>query len=124
MRPPCEIVVNRILPSVRAELVRVLINEHGMRQVAVAEMFGITQASVSQYLTQSRGKDDLLMGMFPEIQKLARETAKDLVEKGGTPDGVDPWVPLCEICKKILGNPKFESYRAAASLRTCPVCPK
>ena len=69
MRPPCEIVVNTILPNVRAELVKVLIEEYGLRQVDVATLLDITQASVSQYRTLIRGRDELLLEIFPEIEK-------------------------------------------------------
>ena len=119
MRPPCEITVNKVLPNVRAELVKILINEYSMRQVDVAKLFGITQASVSQYLTANRGRDELLLEIFPEIEKYARETAKNLVEnKGQIEDGTDAWEPLCDICRKILKSSKFSTYcKEAAQLK-------
>ena len=124
MRPPCEIVVNKILPNVRAELVKVLIHEYCMRQVDVADLFKITQASVSQYLTASRGGDELLMEMIPEIEEYARETAKGIVNrKRSSESNPNPWEPICEICKKILYNPKFCSYcKHLNQLHECGIC--
>ena len=125
MRPPCEIVVNTILPNVRAELVKVLIEEYGLRQVDVATMLDITQASVSQYRTLIRGRDELLLEIFPEIEKYAKETAKYIMEQGVDANNIEPWSQICEMCKKIFYHPKFEQYRlSSAQIKECGVCDK
>jgi hypothetical protein len=41
MKPPCEVIVRKILPTLRASLVKVLVNE-GMQQKEVASILGIT----------------------------------------------------------------------------------
>ena len=125
MRPPCEIVVNTILPNVRAELVKVLIEEYGLRQVDVATMLDITQASVSQYRTLIRGRDELLLEIFPEIEKYAKETAKSIMEHGADTKNAEPWSQICEMCKKIFYHPKFEQYRLTnAQIKECGICDK
>ena len=123
MRPPCEVVVNTILPNVRAELVKVLIEEHHLRQVDVATLLDITQASVSQYRALIRGRDEVLLEIFPEIEKYAKEAAKSIVERERGADDPEPWNHLCDMCKKILYNPKFEQYRQQiAHMNECGIC--
>jgi len=56
MRPPCEIVVNLVLPTIRAMLVKDLVERHKLSQVEVARRLDITQPAVSQYLSALRGK--------------------------------------------------------------------
>ena len=121
MRPPCEIVVNSILPTVRAELVKVLITDYKLRQVDVAELLGITQASVSQYRAASRGKDQELRDTFPEIERIARDVAKRIVDEGKPKE--EPWIPICDMCKIIICNPKFKEYKKnSRSLEGCSAC--
>jgi predicted transcriptional regulator len=123
MRPPCEVVVNTVLPNVRAELVKVLIREYHMRQVDVASMLGITQASVSQYCSAIRGKDKVLIEIFPEIEKYAQETARKLMEKDTSVKDPESWIHLCDICKRIFYNPKFKQYRQEIyKIKECGIC--
>lgn len=123
MRPPCEVVVNTILPNVRAELVRVLIEEYNLRQVDVAALLNITQASVSQYRTLIRGRDELLLEIFPEIEDYTREAARCIMDRNGDTEIAEPWNCICEICKKILYNPKFQKYQSVVGQTNgCSVC--
>ncbi len=123
MRPPCEVVVNTVLPNVRAELVRVLIKDYHLRQVDVAAMLNITQASVSQYCASTRGRDEVLMEIFPEIEKYAQEVAKKIMEKDKSIKDPESWIHLCDICKRIFYNPKFKQYRnEMAQLKNCGIC--
>ena len=123
MRPPCEIVVNTILPNVRAELVKVLIEDYHLRQVDVATLLDITQASVSQYRTLIRGRDELLLEIFPEIEKYTKEAAKCIMEQNENAACVDSWDCICDMCKKILYNPKFKQYRiSSAQMKGCGAC--
>lgn len=110
-RPPCEIVVNKILPCVRSEVVRILSNTYNMRQIEIANIMGITQASVSQYLTASRGKDKRFWKIFPEIKLYAGKAARDMVEdlnKIGNDRNSQSL--LCTICRKIRDDDRFSTY--------------
>ncbi len=95
-----------------------------MRQVDVADLLEITQASVSQYLNLGRGRDELLIDMFPEIESYARETAKSIMKgcnvDGNSPD--NPWEPICDICRKVYYNPKFSGYsEQQAQMNECKI---
>lgn len=55
MRPPCEEIFKDVLPTIRAILVKDLVERHDLNQVEVARRLGITQPAVSQYLRSLRG---------------------------------------------------------------------
>lgn len=100
MRPPCEVVVKRVLPTIRAMLVRDLVKRHGLSQVQVAEKLGITQPAVSQYLSSARGtsrveeilkKDDLASSIHKLSDAVARGEASrsQILEK------------YCDLCRSM-----------------------
>jgi len=55
MHPPCEMMVDTFLPSMRA-LVAKRLKEEGLSQGKIASLLGVTQASVSSYLSASAGR--------------------------------------------------------------------
>ena len=55
MKPPCELIVWYVIPTIRAELAKELI-KLGLSQKEVSERLGITQSAVSQYVKDKRGK--------------------------------------------------------------------
>ena len=95
MRPPCEIVVWYVIPSIRSELAKELL-KLGMKQKAISELLDITQPAVSQYISDKRGhgikfdeKTQNMIGLF----------AKDLMEQNlGQADVIRR---ICDICKNV-----------------------
>ncbi len=97
MKLPCEIVVTRILPTAKGALAEELVRRHGMTQVQVASMFGVTSAAVSQYLKgfaegnglidRSEYRDDFYAFIAGEADKVAA--------------GEDVTEALCSICRFI-----------------------
>ena len=53
---PQEIEVWYLLPALRKEVAKELVEKHKLRQKEVASMLDITEAAVSQYLKHKRGK--------------------------------------------------------------------
>jgi predicted transcriptional regulator len=97
MRPPCEIVVQRVLPAIRSELARIML-EDGMPQQQVANRLGLSKAAVSQYVSSKRGKDVC----FPSD---IEEKIKDLAESlAGSLAGNDAVSSLCAVCKGIQSS--------------------
>src|SRR2546426_9421836 len=78
MLQPQELVVAKLLPTIRARLARELLRTYKMKQVDVARSMGITQAAVSHYNTQSRGVDQEMLRLFPEIKPFVNELADRL----------------------------------------------
>lgn len=95
MRPPCEIIVWYVIPSIRSELAKELLNL-GMKQKEISEVLDITQPAVSQYISDKRGHS---IKFEPEIQAMIREFAMDLVQ--GKASQIDIIPKMCEVCKKI-----------------------
>ncbi len=95
MRPPCEIVVWYVIPTIRSELAKELLNL-GMKQKEISELLDITQPAVSQYISDKRGHG---IKFNDETQNLIREFAKGLVEGKNTQRDIIPHV--CEICRKV-----------------------
>jgi predicted transcriptional regulator len=120
MLQPYELVVNKILPTIRAKLAQVLIQEYNLKQVDVAEKLGVTQAAVSHYNTHTRGADQTILQLFPEIEGFVEDLAKDIVE--GMPR--DQQVArLNNICWQLMYTERFCSYhRKIADLEGCNVC--
>src|SRR5437899_11380180 len=80
MLQPQELVVARLLPTIRARLARELLHTYKMKQVDVARSMGITQAAVSHYNTQSRGVDQEMLHLFPEIKPFVHELYVQFVQ--------------------------------------------
>ncbi len=124
IRPVCEVVVGKILPTLRGEVAQVLSRDYGIRQKDIADMLGITQASVSLYVNATRGQDRLLMEMFPDIQSMAAKAARGMVkgaEKGN--DECHSMVIFCALCKEIQDDDRFDEYlRRLAENKDFTVC--
>src|SRR5207245_9459429 len=65
MLQPQELVVARLLPTIRARLARELLHTYKKKQVDVARSVGLTQAAVGHYHTQGRGLERELLRRFP-----------------------------------------------------------
>lgn len=86
MKPPCEIVVKKILPAIRSILVKDLSKRHKLSQTQIANYLGITQPAVSQYLGSARGagkiKEKLKeTGIYPELKDLSDKIAEGDTKK-------------------------------------------
>ena len=122
MKPFCEIVVQDVLPAVRALVAKELMEKYKMTQTDVAKKLGVTQAAVSQYSRHLRGykvkalvKDN---SVKKEIEKLAKSVAS------GEMDAIIAMKELCLICslirkRKIICNIHKNS---SACLENCTLC--
>jgi uncharacterized protein len=73
---PQEIEVWYLLPALRSELAKILVSEHKLSQKDTANILGITESAISQYLKSKRGKE---ITFDPkELQKI-RETANLII---------------------------------------------
>ena len=71
-RMPQEIEVWYVLPAIRRELARSLINDYGLSQKKAANRLGITEAAISQYVKAKRGSSiSFGRGVIDEIRKSA-----------------------------------------------------
>ncbi|MBU2617671.1 MAG: helix-turn-helix domain-containing protein [Euryarchaeota archaeon] len=94
MKSPCELVVWYVLPCIRSELTKELV-KFGLPQKEVSERLGITQAAVSQYVKEKRGKT---MKFKEDAKEAIRELAKDIA-RDDTFSNLT--IRTCEVCTKI-----------------------
>lgn len=95
MKPPCEIVVWYVIPAIRSELAKELLNL-GMRQKDVSEIMDITQPAVSQYITDKRGSG---IKLDDNVRKMIKEFAHELSDGTSTKKDLVP--RTCKICKNV-----------------------
>ncbi len=95
MNPFCEVVVLKVLPTIRALIAEELINVMGYTQVEAAKMLGVTQPAISQYKSQLRGKKALKIKQNLAVYSLIQKTAQELAQGKEKPGR------LCEICREI-----------------------
>lgn len=101
MKIPCELVVWYVLPAIRKDLARELVDTYNMSQTEVAKRFGVTGAAISQYLKKKRG-ENLLIEESPDNEKYLegiRASAKRLAE--GETDFADEMCRMCRVVKQI-----------------------
>lgn len=100
---PCERAVNAILPLIRAKIARSLVIDFKLTQMRAAEILGLTQAAVSQYVTSKRGYR-LRIPKSSAAARSIKETAKELAEGRLSKNKLQD--RLCEICHMIRETPK------------------
>lgn len=122
MKTPCELVVGKILPALRASVVKELSIKYHMKQSDIAKKLGITQASVSQYLSATRAGGTKVVESFPKITTYADHIAKRIVSG----ENKYEWYSvLCEACQDIRSDEEFcRMHRIASNLTGCDVCDK
>ena len=121
MLQPFEVVTSKLLPTIRARLAQVLLDEYKMRQVEVAKHLGITPAAVSHYKTASRGIDPELVKLFPEIDVFVSEVAARIAD--GMPQTQQVSL-VSELVERLMNTQRFCEYhkRIAAIDPGCSVC--
>lgn len=74
MKLKLEMMIQQILPSVRSFVAKELVFQYRLSQTEAAELLGITQPAISQYLNNVRGKNSLVenKAVLAVLQKLAR----------------------------------------------------
>ncbi|MEM4523525.1 MAG: helix-turn-helix domain-containing protein, partial [Archaeoglobaceae archaeon] len=98
MKPHCIYIVKYILPALRAHLARELF-KRGFKMKDVAEMLGLTQAAVSQYLSSKRGQKGIeILEKDEEVKSIVLELADLIAQHKITIDDADH---LCKICEVI-----------------------
>ena len=74
---PQEIEVYYILPALRSELAKAL-KQTGKSQKAIAELFGVSEPPVSQFMHEKRGAE---VEFTPPMQAVIKDAAKRITDK-------------------------------------------
>ncbi len=86
----CEKMAKKI-PAIRAAIAKELASQ-GVQQERIAELLGVSQGAISQYINKHRGRDLFVAGFQNEIKEICQNLVKDkaVLEK-----------EICALCKKI-----------------------
>ena len=118
MKPPCEIVVWYVIPAIRSELAKELLNL-GMKQKDISKLMDITQPAVSQYITDKRGSG---IKLDNEVRIMIKDFAKELYD--GRATKADLISRTCLICKyvkteDVLSQLNIDSSELSDDCQSC-----
>ena len=121
MLQPQEVVVAKLLPTIRARLAKELLRTYKMKQVDVARSMGITQAAVSHYNTQSRGVDQDMMSRFPDIRGFVDNIADKIAHGMSMSQQIST---NNEFCANLMQTARFCDYHKSLGDidPTCTAC--
>jgi predicted transcriptional regulator len=121
MKIPCELIVWYVLPSIRRELARELVDKHNFSQAEVARRFGVTDAAISQYLKAKRGtsKEIENSGKYEDFRKEVESAAVRMVNGS---DIVTETCRICEMVKKSGMLVKVYETRTGVRAPQCVTC--
>lgn len=101
MTMPCEAVIKKFLPAIRASVTSELYERHNFSQVQIAESLGVTQAAVSNYLAGKYAKHIKKLESTPMIQKAAKDIAMAIIS--GKTKGKPTINAICVSCSNYSG---------------------
>ena len=94
MKTPCEQIVWDVVPVIKKEFAKMLVNEFNCNQRETAKKLGTTEAAISRYLSGKRGVLEIVdEEILDEIKKFAAE----IVSKNKCTSADE----ICRICKLI-----------------------
>ena len=105
-RTPCEYMIWNGIPVIRKEIAESMIKEYGLSQREAAEKLGITPSAVCQYLSNKRGKIEIL---DDGINKEITISAERIIKNGSTHLVIE----TCRICRLIRQNKGSSAFRKA-----------
>jgi predicted transcriptional regulator len=115
MKTTCEIMVQKVLPAIRAEISRSMIFEHGCTQQGVADILELSRAAVSQYVSEKRGAEvDFSEETQNEIRKFALALLKGKFSSQEKAKG------MCDICCFVQKSGWL--YKNAPEAKACILC--
>jgi predicted transcriptional regulator len=121
MKIPCELIVWYVLPSIRRELAKELVEKHNLKQAEVARRFGVTDAAISQYLKAKRGtsKEIENSGQYEAFKREVEISAARIMEGS---DIVTETCRICDMVKKSGMLSKVYEIHTGMQAPSC-VCP-
>ncbi len=106
MKIVCEIIVQRVLPGLRAVISKELMTTYGMNQTEISEKLGTTQPAISQYLRHLRG-ENLKIFQDADIEWRIKTLCKKI--KQNETDAKIVSDEICELCNLIIKKGMLKS---------------
>jgi len=114
LKTTCEIMVQKVLPAIRAEIARVMFFEHRCTQQEIADILCLSRAAVSQYMSEKRGAEvDFPEEVRAEVRKFSVRLLKGMDQK-------DQVEGMCNICRFVQRSGWFDKNIPEAGL--CILC--
>jgi len=98
LRTVCEEVVRYVLPTYRSLIARKLVNDYGLTQEEVSKIMGVSQAVVSYYVSNKRGKG---ISKYEKVELLQKEAEKSARRLANGESSIKIAKEFCEICKVL-----------------------
>lgn len=112
---PCELSAKYVIPALRLMIAKRLIEKHGLTQLEVAKLLGVTQPSISHYLNSKRGiRMAKTLSRSRDVREYVDRYVEEIMASGSPPKDM----PFCAICeaavKQIAGRKKSLSRTSKA----------
>lgn len=119
MKTPCEIVVWYVLPTIRREIAKELVEAYHMKQADVGRLFGVTDAAISQYLKKKRGGSSLIEDSehYSRFLEEIKSSAKYIYDGKSNMS-----VEMCRICKYIKNVGLLAQIYSDSTGQEAPQC--
>jgi predicted transcriptional regulator len=95
-------VIRYVLPAFRATVARSLIVDYGYTQSEAARLLGTTQAAISYYMGERRGKRIRSFENNDLVRAAATDVAKGL--SSGDLSGQGATAKFCQLCAKLRSS--------------------
>jgi len=123
MKPLCEIIVQQVLPPVRAIITKELVEEYGMKGKDVAKALHITPAAITHYLKKARGSQTKVIMQNKKVSGEIKALSKKIAEGKMAP--TDEMKSFCDICRSIRKEGIICAFHLKTSdMKTCDICLK
>jgi predicted transcriptional regulator len=124
LKLPCEIVVRDVLPVVRSIVVKELAEKYNFTQEEIASKLGITQASVSYYLSAKRGYKTNLVKEAKLMEDVGHRIARGVAK--GNITQMEIIENICRMCRTFRSRDIVceihESLFPSLKGEVCKVC--
>jgi predicted transcriptional regulator len=114
---PQEIEVWYLIPGIRRELAKLLIDEYKMNQKDISKILGITESAVSQYIKNKRGNE---MKFSKEDMELIRKSADKIAIRNTEANR-----EIYNLCVKFRGSEslcEFHRQHDSTIKKDCDLC--
>ena len=115
---PCEVAARAIIPSIRAAVAKILVEEHKIPRYKAARLLNMTPAAITNYLEGRRGNkflDRILND--PELLAIVRRMSEMLAREAQGKErysDMEYQRIICTICSTV--NPLIEDREAHLSM--------
>ncbi len=125
MKPPCEVIVRYVLPTVRALIAKELIERYDLNQAEAAGRLGTTQAAISQYLSAKRGGSSAPIERLSPVREAVGQIAQGLADEKLS--GEELMRGICDLCEVLRAGSKgvvceLHSEMSPGISSSCSLC--